>query len=818
MVDIDFARIEKKWQDAWKKEKVFEVTEDLSKKKYYVLEMFPYPSGSGLHMGHAWNYSIGDIMARFKKLQGFNVLHPMGYDAFGLPAENAAIQEGVHPAEYTKKSIANFTKQFKSLGISYDWSRMIDTSKPEYAKWDQWIFLKMLEKGLAYQKESAVNWCSKCNTVLANEQVHEGKCWRHEDTEVDMKSLKQWFLKITDYADELYEGIEKMDWPDRTKAMQKNWIGKSHGTEIDFEVNGKPWPIFTTRPDTIFGVTFMVVAAGHPKLNELVTEEQRGLIDEFLKKIKSVSQKSMKEVDELNKEGVFTGSYTLNPVSGRKIPIWIANFVLADYGSGMVMADAHDQRDLEFAQKYGIDLVETVLPKSGEHSDPNKAKRAFTDYGMLVNSGQFDGLETAKAIEEITDWLISLRKGRRVVNFKLRDWGISRQRYWGTAIPIIHCLKCGAVPVPESDLPVVLPENVEFGKGNPLETNEEWLTANCPKCEGKGRREADTMDTFVNSSWYFLRYCDPHNNEEVFGKKKAKYWSPVDRYIGGAEHACMHLIYSRFYVKFLRDLGLIDFDEPALQLFHQGMLSAEGGKKMSKSKGVVVLPEEVSKKYGMDTARFFLSSLASPDKNIDWSEAGIIGSFKFIRRVLNYYGDLKDGKDSPELLTKLDKVIFEVTSYYEHFQYRKATIAIRELFDMIEKGECSKDTREKFLKIINPICPHITEELWEKMGSKSFIAKSTWPEVKGVEKGKEREDLTEKISLQIKTVIEKTSATPKKVCVYVMPFEVQDVDVKELSKRAGYDVELYSVSDAKKYDPKGKAKKAKPGLASICLE
>jgi len=819
---IDFKSLEEKWQKKWEKEKVFESKENSKKPKCYVLEMFPYPSGSGLHMGHAWNYTIGDILARFKRMQGFNVLHPMGYDALGLPAENAAIQVGELPQNYTSKSIKNYIQQQKALGLSYDWTRMVNTSDSKYYKWDQWIFLKMFEKGLAYQKEAAVNWCSKCNSVLANEQVHEGKCWRHEDTDVEIKHLKQWFLKITNYADELYESLDNLkEWPEKTKAMQRNWIGKSSGTEIDFEINGKKWGVFTTRPDTLFGVTFMMVSAQHPKLFDLVTKEQKKEVDKFLKKLKSVSEK---DVGDLEKEGVFTGSYAINPATNEKIPIWAANFVIADYGSGMVMADAHDQRDLEFAHKYKINLKETILPENKKSSDPNKSLRAFTNYGILTNSGKFDGLKSKDAIDKITDWLIKEKKGRRIINFKLRDWGISRQRYWGTPIPIIHCSKCGIVPVLEKDLPVELPKEVKFGKGNPLETNNKWLNAKCPKCKSKARRETETMDTFVNSSWYFLRYCDPLNDKFIFDKKKVNYWCPVDFYIGGAEHACMHLIYFRFYVKFLADIGLLNFREPAKGLFHQGMLHAEGGAKMSKSKGNVVLPEKVSNNYGIDTARFFLCSLASPDKDIDWSEQGIIGSLRFIKKIFEFSDNLKFGKDSENLIRKLNLTIKNITQYFSSFEYRKSSIELRELFDLIyEQKEISKDSFEKFLKLLNPICPHITEEIWEKIGNKNFISNSNWPkwEESKINILKSNLDLSEKYSKLIKDLMSKVEAKGNsfsKIYLYVVPFEVTKLNKVKIAKEIGKDVEIFSLKDEDKYDPENRAKKAIPGLPGVYFE
>jgi len=872
----NFKSLEKKWQKKWAQKKVFEVKEDKNSRsgspklqnagrKFYVLEMFPYPSGSGLHMGHAWNYSIGDILARFKIMQGFNVLHPMGYDALGLPAENAAIKKKIHPEDYTKKSTANFMKQQKLLGLSYDWSRLINTSKPEYYKWDQWIFLKMFEKGLAYRKKASVNWCPKCETVLANEQVINGKCWRHEDTEVEIKHLEQWFLKITDYADELLDEIDNLDWPFRTKAMQKNWIGRSEGTEIDFEIGRKKFPIFTTRPDTIYGVTFMVVSAQHPKLMELVTDNQKKEIEKFLnrsvypqalnvgaKKIKSVSQKDLsartplgvsKNTELWGKEGVFTGSYAINPVTKEKVPVYAGNFVVADYGSGMVMAvPAHDQRDFEFAKKYGIDIKQVI---EGKISD----KRAYTSSGKLINSGGFDGMENEKAKKEITKYLVEKNLGRKVVQFKLRDWLISRQRYWGTPIPIVYCEKCGVVPVPEKDLPLKLPKKVKFGKGNPLETAEAWIKTKCLKCGGKARREIDTMDTFVNSSWYFLRYCDSKNSKKIFDSKKVDYWCPIDVYVGGAEHACMHLIYFRFYTKFLADLGLLNFREPAKKLFHQGMLHGNDGNKMSKSNPkYVVLPEDVSKKYGIDTARFFLCGLASPDKDIDWDEKGIIGSLRFVNKIFDYFekvnfkdkiskfpdrtcekvnfkdkiskfpdetwGEVKFGKTSEKLEVKLNKTIESVEKYFETFEYRKASIEIRELFDLIEKENVSKTVLEKFLKILSPICPHITEELWEKIGNKTFLSLEKWPEVNlkiSSKKFENSEKLVEKLKSDIANIKKIVGKKNPKVYVYVLPNEA------ELYKGIE-DVKIFAVNDKEKYDPENKSKKVKPGRPGIYLE
>ncbi len=822
MSELDFKAIEEKWQAKWDNAKLFEVNEDSNRPPYYVLEMFPYPSGSGLHMGHALNYTIGDILARFKIMQGFNVLHPAGYDALGLPAENAAIKAGTHPEDYTNNSIANFMKQQRKLGITYDWSRILNTASSEYYRWDQWIFLKMFEKGLAYQKESAVNWCPKCNTVLANEQVHEGNCWRHEDTPIEIKHLKQWFLKITDYADELYEGIENLNWPFKTKAMQKNWIGKSHGSEIEFEINGEFWPVFTTRPDTIFGVTFMVVSAQHNKLWDLVTDEQKEVVQDFLKKLGSVSEK---ELADMEKEGIFTGSYAINPASSEKIPIYAGNFVVADYGSGMVMAvPAHDKRDYEFAKKYGIKIKQVIKRPMDCNKQFLSNDDIYTDKeGTLIDSGEFNEMKTNDAIMKITEWLGSKGKAKRVINFRLRDWGISRQRYWGTPIPIIHCEKCGSVAVPESDLPIILPKDVKFGDGNPLLTNEEWVNTTCPKCGGVAKRETDTMDTFANSSWYNLRFADPNNSEVIFDKEKVKYWNPIDVYIGGAEHACMHLIYFRFYTKFLRDLGLINFGEPAKQLFHQGMLHAEDGQKMSKSKGNVVEPLGVVSNYGVDATRLFLVSVASPDKDFSWSEKGIQGSFRFIKKVYSYFNDIRFGKTSEDVEIKLNQTIKNLTEYLGNFQYRKGTIELRELFDKIEKSkEINKDTLDKFLKLLNPFCPHLTEELWEKLGNERFISNSSWPEYNEnkLKVEKKQVEVNEKVIFNVKNIVDKLREKQevRKVYLYVLPFEIDKLNAKIIGEFVGCEVIIYSVKDSEKYDPENKSKKARPGMPGIFVE
>ncbi len=814
---LNFSAIEKKWQAKWNSKKAFQVSEKSKKQKFYILHMFPYPSGSGLHMGHAFNYTISDVYARFKRMQGFNVLYPVGYDSLGLPAENAAIKEGVHPKKYTEQSIKNFMNQEKSLGLSYDWSRMFMTHNPEYYKWDQWIFLKMYEKGLAYKKKAPVNYCRKCDTVLANEQVVNGKCWRHDDTEVEIKHLEQWYFKITEYADELLSGLDKLDWPERIKAMQRNWIGKSYGAEIDFEVNGKKWPIFTTRPDTIYGVTFMVVSAQHPRLSELVIKSQKTKVDAFLKKLKGVSEKQLEDTE---KEGVFTGSFAENPLTKEKIPIYAGNFVLADYGSGMVMGvPAHDQRDWEFAKKYKLSVKQVI-----DGGGVNVAHKAHEDYGVLNHSGVFSGLHSSEAKEHIIKNLEEKGLGRKKVHFKLRDWLISRQRYWGTPIPIIYCDKCGIIPISEKQLPVKLPEKVKFGKGNPLETVESWISVKCPKCKSKARRETDTMDTFVNSSWYFLRYCDSKNKNKIFDEKKVNYWCPINQYVGGATHATLHLIYFRFYTKFLRDLGLLKFDEPALRLFNQGMIHGEDGYVMSKSRGNIIDPLDVINKYSTDVLRLFLMSMGSPDKDSSWSEKGIEGSFKFVKKVVDYISNFKPSKDKVDakIESLLNKTIKEVTEEIEGFRYNLAVINIRRLFDAIHEKGASKEVLEKFLLLLSPFCPHIAEELWSKLGNKNFISTSEWPKVdeKKIDSKYEKEDeAVESVVNDVNNVM-KIVGKKSKVFIYTIPNEkeIYSRNLGEISKRTGLEVSVYAVNDKDKYDPASKSKKAKPGKPGIYLE
>ncbi|MBW2991967.1 leucine--tRNA ligase [Candidatus Woesearchaeota archaeon] len=649
----DFKKIQEKWQKKWEESAIFKSKPDPKSQKYYVLEMFPYPSGY-LHMGHVRNYSIGDAFARYKRMQGYNVLYPMGYDAFGLPAENAAIKEKADPKKWTDKNIEGIKTQQKQMGLSYDWDREIATCRSDYYKWNQWIFLKFLEKGLAYKKKSYVNWCPNCNTVLANEQVHDGKCWRCS-SEVDHKNLDQWFFKITDYAEELLNDLKKLEhWPERVKIMQEHWIGRSEGVTLKFDVidekNKKVDEIetYTTRVDTVYGITYLVLAAEHPKVIEWTknTKYEKEVKD-FIEKVKKQSIIE-RTAEGKEKNGVFLGLYFTNPFTGDKCPLWVADYALYDYGTGAVMAvPTHDQRDFEFAKKYNLPLKLVINPHDYD-IDLNKMTRAFVEDGVMVNSGEFNGMSNYDAMEAIAKLAEQKGWGKRTTNYKLKDWLISRQRYWGTPIPVIYCDKCGIVPVPEDQLPVTLPKDVKFtGAGNPLETSEEFKNTKCPKCKAKAKRETDTMDTFVDSSWYFLRYCSPESNE-VFDKEEVKYWMPVDQYIGGIEHACMHLIYARFFTKALRDLKLLNFDEPFIRLLCQGMVIKDGAK-MSKSIGNVVDPGEIINKYGSDTARLFILFTSLPEKELEWSDQGVAGSFRFINRVYSLVEEKpKNRKQDPK--------------------------------------------------------------------------------------------------------------------------------------------------------------------------
>ncbi|MBQ9615640.1 MAG: leucine--tRNA ligase, partial [Selenomonadaceae bacterium] len=620
--------IEKKWQKKWKEGNVYRTEMDEKRPKYYALEMFPYPSGN-LHMGHVRNYSIGDVLARYKTMEGYNVLHPMGFDAFGMPAENAAIQHGVKPSTWTYENIENMKRQQDQMGLSYDWECEVETCREDYYRWTQWLFELFYKKGLAYKKKASVNWCDTCGTVLANEQVIDGKCWRC-DSEVKKKDLSQWFLKITDYADVLLKDLEKLPgWPERVKTMQENWIGRSEGLEFTLDVPSmnEKIPVYTTRPDTAYGITFLALAAEHPLVEKICENNPKAAeIKAFCEKVRSQSDIE-RTSGESEKEGIFTGVTCVNPFNGNEVQIWVTNYVLAEYGTGAVMGvPSGDQRDWMFAKKYGIDIILTLQPKDHELKLEEMTAAYVEKEGVLVNSGKFTGMDFHEATQGIMDEAEEKGFGKRMVNYRLRDWLISRQRYWGAPIPVIHCEKCGETLVPESELPVRLPEDVEFKQGtlSPLATSKSFTECKCPKCGGPAHRETDTMDTFICSSWYYLRYMDPHNTEKPFDREKANYWGPVDQYIGGIEHAILHLLYSRFFTKVLKDEGLVDFDEPFTNLLTQGMVIKDGAK-MSKSKGNVVSPEEISAKYGADTARLFILFAAPVERDLDWSDQGVEG-------------------------------------------------------------------------------------------------------------------------------------------------------------------------------------------------
>ncbi len=749
----NFTEIEKKWQDVWEKEDAFKTVEDYDKEKYYVLEMFPYPSGK-LHMGHVRNYSIGDVIARFKRLKGYNVLHPMGWDSFGLPAENAAIKNDIHPAIWTDSNIAEMHRQLQGLGFSYDWDREVATCKEEYYKWMQWIFIQFYNKGLAYKKDNPVNWCPSCQTVLANEQVVDGCCERCH-TPVTKKRLSQWYLKITDYADRLLKDLDKMPgWPEKVKLMQKNWIGRSTGAEVTFEIENfsKKLQIYTTRPDTLFGVTYMVLAPEHPFVPELTNgTEYEAAVKAYQEECQ---HKSEIERTSLTKEktGVFTGCYGINPVNGKKVPIFISDYVMMDYGTGAIMAvPAHDQRDFEFAKKFNLDIVPVVDTQNPE-IDINNLTEAFVAEGTMINSGKYTGMNNKEAIEEITKDLEADGLGKAQVNYKLRDWLISRQRYWGCPIPMVYCEECGWVPEKEENLPVKLPTDVEFtGKGDsPLKTSKTFGETTCPCCGKKAVREFDTMDTFVDSSWYFLRYCDAHNSEKPFDKKKADYWMNVDQYIGGVEHAILHLLYARFFQMVMHDLGLVDAEEPFDNLLTQGMVIKDGAK-MSKSLGNIVSPEEIQAKYGADTARLFILFAAPPEKELDWSDAGVEGSYRFLNRVYRlvqeYVNEIRGDFRGSEIITiqsaedkalnfQLNATVKKVTEDAGgRFSFNTAISSIMELVNALYKykqGEVNvplmNDAIEKLILILNPFVPHITEELWNDLGHEDRVYQQNWPE------------------------------------------------------------------------------------------
>ncbi|RLB82455.1 MAG: leucine--tRNA ligase [Deltaproteobacteria bacterium] len=785
--------IELKWQRIWESLKLFKAAENFNKKKYYLLEMFPYPSGK-IHMGHVRNYTIGDVVARYKRMQGFNVLHPMGWDAFGMPAENAAIANRIHPAKWTYENIDNMRSQLKRMGFSYDWDREIATCLPEYYRWEQWLFLKMYENNMVYRKESFVNWCESCLTVLANEQVEAGLCWRC-GRQVRQKKLWQWFFRITDYAEDLLKYCDKLPgWPEKVITMQKNWIGKSIGAEIKFPIENSDGyiPVFTTRQDTVFGATFMCIAPEHPLVHELSKgTNQESNVSRFVQRI-STQDRSNKALENYEKEGVFTGAYCINPLNGRRMPVYTANFALMEYGTGAVMSvPAHDQRDFDFARKYGLDIVVVIKPLDKE-LEPATMTEAYTDDGVLINSGRFNGMDNRKALDEIAFYLKEEGLGEKTVSFRLKDWGISRQRYWGAPIPVIHCKECGIVPVPQEDLPVLLPEDVDILEGgrSPLAEVDYFAKAKCPKCGSPdARRETDTMDTFVESSWYFERYCSP-NASAIFEKEATDYWMPVDQYIGGVEHAILHLLYSRYFTRILHDLGLVEYKEPFTRLLTQGMVCKEttscpnhgflfpeeiigsdtnpvckkcGEKiivgrieKMSKSRKNVIDPNVLLDKYGSDTTRLFCLFAAPPERDLEWNDNGVEGSYRFLNRVWRLAYKYKDSMKNvqsfdgglnelegkfKELYKKTHQTIKKVTEDIDiRFHFNTAVSATMELVNAmygidskdkhIEKLRVMKFAMESVLLLLSPIVPHICEELWETLGHKSSILTSSWPSYK----------------------------------------------------------------------------------------
>lgn len=748
--------IEAKWQKYWEENKTFKVEMDKDKPKSYVLEMFPYPSGN-LHMGHVRNYSIGDVIARFRTMKGFNVLHPMGWDSFGMPAENAAIKHNIPPKKWTLENIANMTRQLKALGLSYDWDREVTTCKEDYYKWTQWFFELFYKRGLAVKKESAVNWCDTCNTVLANEQVIDGKCWRC-DHEVVKKDLSQWFFKITDYADELLKDLDLLPgWPERVKTMQHNWIGRSEGLEFSFEIPAlnDTVAVYTTRPDTAYGVTFMALAAEHPLIKKICENNPKAdEINAFCERVRNQSEIE-RTSSESEKEGIFTGVYCINPFTGRKVEIWVTNYVLYDYGTGAVMGvPTGDQRDWMFADKYGIEKIVTICPVGKELKLEEMTCAYEEKEGMLVNSGEFTGMEMHKAMSAIMDKAEAEGFGKRRVNYRLRDWLISRQRYWGAPIPIIYCPHCGEVLVPEDQLPVRLPEDVSFTAGakSPLATSEEFVHCKCPKCGADATRETDTMDTFLCSSWYYLRYTDAHNDKMPFDKELNNYWGPVDQYIGGIEHAILHLLYSRFFVKVLRDAGLVDYDEPFSNLLTQGMVIKDGAK-MSKSLGNVVSPEEILSKYGADTARLFILFAAPPERELEWSDQGVEGSFRFLNRIwrivqafetvleqkVTEYDHSNLSEADKDLRRVLHGSIKKVTNDIEtRFNFNTAISTMMELVNALYAyKEAVKEPNaglvyeaiSDLIKMMSPFVPHITEELWRgAIDANSSVHEQSWPE------------------------------------------------------------------------------------------
>jgi len=727
-MSYSFKKIEGKWQKFWQVKKSFEAAQVPGKPKFYLLEMFPYPSGK-IHMGHVRNYTIGDVASRFKMMQGYSVLHPMGFDAFGQPAENAAIKNKTKPDAWTHKCINDMKVELKKMGFSYDWQREVSTCDADYYQWNQWIFLKMLEAGLAYKKASLVNWCPSCLTTLANEEVIEGGCWRCH-AKVEQKELEQWYLKITAYKERLLEDLTHLkDWPERVIAMQNNWIGKSEGVEIYFRLkeNDKVIPVFTTRVDTIFGATYIVLAPEHPLVKEIIKGKPQEA--EALKFIEKVSQESKvtRSSSDVKKEGVFTGAYAVNPVNNEAIPVWIADYVLMEYGTGAIMAvPTHDQRDFLFAREHKLSM-RIVITSTTYNLQLTTMNEAYEGDGIQVNSGQFDGLKNQEAKTKIASWMEEEKIGKIQTHWRLRDWLVSRQRYWGTPIPVIYCPKCGIVPVPYENLPVELPKDAPFtGEGgSPLGKVKKFVDVKCPKCKSAARRETDTMATFFDSSWYFLRFCSPNYSKGPFKEDEAKYWMPVDQYIGGIEHAILHLLYSRFFTKFFKDLGMIDFQEPFKRLLTQGMVLKDG-EVMSKSKGNIVDPDSMISKYGADTLRLFILFAAPPETELEWDDRGLEGAHKFLNRVWRIQENLKENAESS--LTKImHKTIKKVTDDIQEFKFNTAIASLMELTNAIYQSGADKEVFRNLIMMLAPITPHFSEELWQKLGNRESVFKTAWP-------------------------------------------------------------------------------------------
>ncbi len=763
MKKYDYLKIQDKWQKYWEEHNFYRAEDFSDKPKFYILVMFPYPSGSGLHVGHCRNYIPADVIARYKRMKGFNVLHPIGYDAFGLPAENYAIEKGIPPKVSTERNINTFRRQLKALGLSYDWSREINTSDPEYYKWTEWFFELLFKRGLAYEGVSSEWWCPHCKTILANEQVIDGKCWRC-GTPVVKKELREWFFKITAYADRLLEDLNEIDWPERIKSMQRNWIGKSKGAEIDFvaiDTKGKEHkvPVFTTRIDTIFGVTFLVLAPEHPLVKELTTEENKEKVEKYVEEAKR-----KRDIDRLSTEkektGVFTGSYAINPLTGEKVPVYVGDYVIYSYGTGAVMGvPAHDSRDFTFAKKHNIPIKQVISPDGKE----TELTEAYTEDGILINSGKFSGLKSAEAREKLVEYIEEKGIGRGVVRYHIRDWIISRQRYWGAPIPIVHCPVHGAVPVPEEDLPVLLPDEVDFSPRetgeSPLANDPDFVNTECPVCGKPAKRETDTQDGFACSSWYFLRYADPHNDKAPFDRKKVDYWLPVDLYIGGAEHAVMHLLYSRFYTKVMYDAGLIGFKEPFKKLLNQGMILGPDHQKMSKSRGNVINPDDVIKQYGTDTLRAYILFIGPFDSDAAWSTEGINGVHRFINRFWNLFTEAIEGgkktksEREKEILAETDKWIGKITYQMENYKFNTMLSSFMEWLNYLVKikneepdviyTDAFRDAMENFIKMIAPATPHVADELWEMTGHKESVHLAEWPKQRGLYKEQETEIVIE---------------------------------------------------------------------------